>query len=141
MQLSSYDPLLFPFTVVDYDTHSGIDVIVKAQDNMPIKTSKLFYVEFKNYLQRDFNHSFENLHSIVCWDINLNELKNNDEVKDIANARRTLKIISPEKEGDYTRFYLDSMRDGRKIEVYVLKYYLKEKLGINFLPRTEKSIV
>ena len=81
MQLSSYDPALFPFTVVDYDTHSGIDVIVKAQDSMPIKTSKLFYVEFKNYLQRDFNHSFENLHSIVCWDINLNELKNNEEVK------------------------------------------------------------
>lgn len=141
MQLSSYDSTLFPFTVVDYDTHSGIDVIVKAQDCIPIKTSKLFYVEFKNYLQRDFNHSFENLYSIVCWDINLNELKNNEEVKDIANVRRTLKIISPAGEGDYTRYYLDSMRDGRKIEVFVLKYYLEEKLGIKFLPRTERDIV
>lgn len=141
MQLSSYDPALFPFTVVDYDTHSGIDVIVKAQDSMPIKTSKLFYVEFKNYLQRDFNHSFENLHSIVCWDINLNELKNNEEVKDIANARRTLKIIPPVGEGDYTRYYLDSKRDDRKIEVFVLKYYLEEKLEIKFVPRAEDSIV
>ena len=141
LQLSSYDPLLFPFTIVDYDTHTGIDVIVKAQDAMPIKTSKLFYVEFKKYLEKDFNHSFENLHSIVCWDINLNDVKNNDEVKDIANKWRTLKIIPPEGEGDYTRYYLDSLRSGRKIEVFVLKYYLEQKLGITFKPRTEDSTV
>jgi len=29
------------------------------------------------------------------------------------------------------------MRSGRKIEVFVLKYYLKEKLGIEFVSRTE----
>lgn len=141
MQLSSYDSGLFPFTIIDYDTHSGIDVIVKAKDDIPIKSSKLYYVEFKNYLTKDFNHSFENLHSIICWDINLKDLKNNDEVIDIANQRRTLKIIQPEQEGDYTRYYLDSMRSGRKIEVFVLKYYLKEKLGIEFVPRTEKSTI
>lgn len=141
MQLSSYDSDLFPFTIIDYDTHSGIDVIVKAKDDIPIKSSKLYYVEFKNYLTKDFNHSFENLHSIICWDINLKDLKNNDEVIDIANQRRTLKIIQPEHEGDYTRYYLDSMRSGRKIEVFVLKYYLKEKLGIEFVPRTEKSTI
>lgn len=141
MQLSSYDSGLFPFTIIDYDTHSGIDVIVKAKDDIPIKSSKLYYVEFKNYLTKDFNHSFENLHSIICWDINLKDLKNNDEVIDIANQRRTLKIIQPEHEGDYTRYYLDSMRSGRKIEVFVLKYYLKEKLGIEFVPRTEKSTI
>lgn len=118
-----------------------IDVIVKAKDDIPIKSSKLYYVEFKNYLTKDFNHSFENLHSIICWDINLKDLKNNDEVIDIANQRRTLKIIQPEHEGDYTRYYLDSMRSGRKIEVFVLKYYLKEKLGIEFVPRTEKSTI
>ena len=139
MLLSNHDESLFPFTIVDYDTHSGIDVIVKAQDTMPVKSSKLFYVEFKNYLVRDFNHSFENLHSIVCWDINLNELKNNDEVKDITNSRRTLRIIPPANTGDYTRYYLDSLRDGRKIEVFVLKYYLEEKLGIKFQPRTDGS--
>ena len=139
MQLSSYDEDLFPFVVIDYDTHSGIDVIVKAKDSIPIKSSKLYYVEFKNYLTKDFNHSFENLHSIVCWDINLNELRNNDEVVDIANQRRTLKIIPPADEKDYTRYYLDSLRSDRKIEVFVLKYYLKEKMGIDFVPRTENA--
>ena len=139
MQLSSYNEDLFPFVIVDYDTHSGIDVIVKAKDNIPIKNSKLYYVEFKNYLTKDFNHSFVNLHSIVCWDINLNELRNNDEVVDIANQRRTLKIVSPADENDYTRYYLDSLRSGRKIEVFVLKYYLNEKMGIDFVPRTDVS--
>ena len=139
MQLSTYKPEIFPFTVIDYDTHFGIDVIVKAKDNMPIKTSKLFYVEFKNYMSKNFNHSFENLHSIVCWDINSVDLKNGEEVCDIANQRRTLKIVPPECAGDYTRYYLDSMRSDRKIEIFVLKYYLEEKFGITFVPRNESS--
>lgn len=141
MKLSCHDPELFPFTIVDYDTHSGFDVIVKAQDSMPIKTSKLYYVEFKNYLERNFNHSFENLHSIICWDINTNEIKHNDDVKDIAGNKRTLKIIPPASEDDYTRHFLDDSRSGRKIEVYVLKSYLSEVLGITFTPRTEDSVV
>lgn len=141
MQLSTYDPDIFPFVPLDYDTHSGIDVIVKENDNLPIKTSKLYYVEFKNYLSKDFNHTFDNLYSIICWDINLAEIKNNEEVTDIAKQRRILKIIPPENTGDYTRYYLDCSRRGRKIEVFVLKSYLKEKLNIEFLPRTEDSSI
>lgn len=141
MQLSTYNPDIFPFIIVDYDTHFGIDVIVKAKDNMPIKSSKLYYVEFKNYLSKHFNHSFENLHSIVCWDINSTELKNGEEVSDIANQKRTLKIIPPACKGDYTRYYLDSLRSDRKIEVFVLKYYLEEKFGITFIPRNDNSTV
>ncbi len=141
MQLSSLKPDIFPFIIVDYDTHFGIDVIVKAKDSMPIQSSKLYYVEFKNYLTKSFNHSFENLHSIICWDINTADLKNGEEVTDIAGKKRTLKIIPPENESDYTRYYLDSLRSDRKIEIYVLKYYLSEKFGINFIPRTESSIL
>ena len=139
MQLSTYNSEIFPFTVIDYDTHFGIDVIVKGKDNMPIKSSKLYYVEFKNYLSKHFNHSFENLHSIVCWDINTIELKNGEEVTDIANQKRTLKIIPPENNGDYTRYYLDSLRGSRKIEIFVLRYYLEEKFGIKVSPRNESS--
>ena len=141
MQLSTYNPDIFPFIPLDYDTHSGIDVIVKENDKLPIKSSKLYYVEFKNYLSRDFNHTFDNLYSIVYWDVNLAEIKNNDEVTDIAKQRRILKIIPPENEGDYTRYYLDYSRGGRKIEVSVLKLYLKEKLRIDFFPRTEESSI
>lgn len=142
MQLSTYIPDIFPFTVVDYDTHLGIDVIVKAKnDRIPIKDSNLYYVEFKNYLNKNFNHSFENLYSIVCWDINTADIKHGQEVTDVANARRTLEIIPPENEGDYTRYYLNSLRSERKIEIFVLKHYLEEKFGISFIPRNEKSII
>lgn len=71
----------------------------------------------------------------------MNELRSNEEVKDIANQRRTLKVIPSENENDYTRYYLDSLRIERKIEVLVLKYCLKEKLEIEFAPRTEIAIV
>ena len=95
----------------------------------------------QNYLNKNFNHSFENLHSIVCWDINTADLKNGQEVIDIANKKRTLKIIPPEQDGDYTRYYLDSMRSERKIEIFVLKYYLEEKFGISFSPRNDNSVI
>ncbi len=74
MQLSTYKPEIFPFTVIDYDTHFGIDVIVKAKDNMPIKTSKLFYVEFKNYMSKNFNHSLYNS-TLACNRIQIRKLK------------------------------------------------------------------
>lgn len=141
MQLSNLKPEVFPFVIVDYDTHFGIDVIVKGKDVMPIKSSKLYYVEFKNYLTKNFNHSFENLHSIICWDINTSDIKNGEEVTDIAGKKRTLKIVSPEGSGDYTRYYLDSLRSDRKIEIFVLKYYLNEKYGITFVPRNELSTI
>ena len=86
-----------------------------------------------------FNHSFQNLFSIICWDIDTNNLKNGDEVCDIANEKRILRIISPADENDYTRYYLDNMRSGLKIEIFVLKDYLREKFGIEFRPRTENE--
>ena len=139
MQLSTYDPKMFPFTIIDYDTHFGIDVIVKANDNKSVKNAKFYYVEFKNYLTKDFNHSFENVHSIVCWDIS--KLAHGDEITDLAKDTREFQIIEKtDEEGDYTRYYLDSKRSERKIEIFVLKYYLKEKFGISFEPRTEKSV-
>ena len=134
MQLSQEEKELFPFTILDYDTHSGIDVIVKSKDQIPIKNSKLFYVEFKNYLEKNFNHSFENLYSIICWDISL---KNGDEVQDITRSKRILKIVPPENEADYTKYFLDNISSARKIEVFVLKTYLEEKLGIVFRSRTD----
>lgn len=139
MQIQALIPDAFPFKIIDYDTHTGIDVIVKEVDNVPIKNSKLYYVEFKNYLKKDFNHSFENLYSIVCWDIDPKLTKNGDEISDIANIKRTLRIVPPKTDTDRTYYFLDDMRNSHKIEVFVLKQYLEEKLGIIFKARTEKD--
>jgi hypothetical protein len=139
MQLQALDPNIFLFTIVDYDTHVGIDVIVKAVDTIPIVSSKLYYVEFKNYLKKEFNHSFENLHSIICWDIDTKIVKNGDEVIDVAQQKRTLKIVPPASANDRTRYFLDNIRSNRKIEVFVLKQYLEETAGITFRARTDKD--
>lgn len=138
IMLKMIKPELFPFQIVDYDTHSGIDIIVKGDDNQPIHTSKLYYVEFKHYLTENFNHSFVNLHSIICWDTTI---KHNDILKDINNEERKMIIVQPESESDYTRYYLDRPASAHKIEVFVLKDYLKQKIGLEFRPRTNQDVI
>ena len=139
LQLSMLAPDLFPFQVLDYDTHEGIDVIVKGDDTTPITDAKMFYVEFKHQLEPTFNHSFSNLHSVVCWDT---QVKHDDTVECLGGAeQRTMQIAPAAYINDYTHYFLDDRRNPRRIEVYVLKDYLKERLGIEFRPRTEESVV
>lgn len=136
LKLQILEPDLFPFHIIDYDTHSGIDVIVKGDKTQPIHTSKLFYVEFKHFLTKDFNHSFKNLYNIVCWDTTI---KHNETLKDLSNEERIMQIVPPENENDYTKYFLDRQGSATKIEVFVLKDFLKEKLGMEFRPRTIKD--
>lgn len=136
LQLQILEKGIFPFYVLDYDTHTGIDVIVKGDNTTPIQVSKLYYVEFKYYLTPDFNHSFSNLHNIICWDTTI---KHNDILRDISGEERKLEIIQPIDEKDYTKYFLNNPRSAHKIEVFVLKDYLKQKLSIEFRPRTEKD--
>lgn len=136
--LSQIEAELFPFQVVDYDTHDGIDVIAKGDKSTPIASAKLFYVEFKRTLSKGFNHSFENLHSVVCWET---DIKHDDVLKDINSEERRMQIISPENDSDYTRYFLENPRKAHRIEVFCLKTYLKEKLGIEFKPRTSNAVV
>lgn len=137
VQLLTLEPTLLPFTIIDYDTLEGIDVIVKSRDNATVHGSHLYYVEFKYFLDTGFNHSFENLHSIICWDT---ELKNGDIVKDINKEERKLAVASPGDQNDYTHYYLDNPRRAHRIEVFVLKDYLPHKLKIQFRPRSDKDV-
>ncbi len=136
LKLQILEPNLFPFQIIDYDTHSGIDVIVKGSDTQPIHTSRLFYVEFKHYLTKDFNHSFKNLFNIICWDTTI---KNNDVIRDLSGEERVMKIIAPENETDRTKYFLDREGSAIKIEVFVLKDFLKQELGMEFRPRNTQD--
>jgi len=136
--LKTIEPSLFPFYILDYDTHEGIDVIVKGDDTTPIQSSKLYYVEFKNRLDRNFNHSFENIHSIICWDT---DIKNDEEISDLQHEGRKMVITKKDTQKTHTTYMLINPRKAHNIEVYVLKDYLKEKLGIEFRPRTSKDIL
>ena len=137
LMISLLEPDLFPFRIIDYDTHDGIDVIAKADKTTLLTDSRLYYVEFKRLLENTFNHSFKHLHSIVCWDT---ALKHGDTVLDINDEERTMDIVPPDKQDDYTHFFLDNPRKSQKIEVYCLKHYLRERLNIDFRPRTRESI-
>jgi hypothetical protein len=138
LQLSILEPDIFPFTMLDYDTHSGIDVIAKADKITPITSASLYYVEFKYILTSDFNHTFQNLFSIVCWDT---RIKHDEIIKDINNEERRFQIIQPENDKGYTKYFLDNPRSIHKIEVFVLKDYIKQKLKIDFRPRTSKDTI
>ena len=130
-QLSVLEPTLFPFTILDYDSHSGYDLLVKGDDTTPIQNARKFYVEYKYLLTNAFNHSFQNLRSIVCWNT---KLQQDDEIQDIAGKKRVLKISTAKGDG-YTRFFLDDNDSPNKIEVVVLKTYLKERLHLEFKSR------
>ncbi len=136
-QLSVLEPNLFPFTIVDYDMRSGYDLIVKGDATTPIQNAKHFYVEYKHELGFAFNHTFKNLMHIVCWET---RLKQDDEIEDILGSKRWMKISKPAVPGAHTRFMLDDPNGQIKIEVFVLKVYLKEKLGIEFKPRDATSV-
>lgn len=138
LMLSQIEKGLFPFFIVDYDTHDGIDVIAKGDDTTPIVNSKLFYVEFKKTLSKGFNHSFQNLHSVVCWDT---DIKHDDSLVDVNKEGRKMQIVPPRDADDYTRYFLENPRAAHRIEVYVMKQYLSEKLKIEFRPRTSSSVI
>lgn len=135
MQISLLEPDLFPFEMIDYNTNTGIDILVKEKNKLTVDQSRIYYVELKNFLDKNFNHSFEYLHSIVCWDV---KILDGDEIIDIQGKKRTLKIVNPDGPDDYTRYFLDDAKDDRRIVVYVLKDFLKEKLDIEFRPRQTK---
>lgn len=138
LMITQEEKNLFPFNIIDYDTHEGIDVIAKGDSTTPITSAKLFYVEFKKTLSRGFNHSFENLHSVVCWDT---DIKHDDIIKDVNNEERKMLISAPLNGEDYTRYFLYNPRKAHQIEVFVLKHYLEQKLGIQFKPRTAAATI
>lgn len=133
VQLATLRPDLFPFSIVDYDTHSGIDVLAKMKSKHGTEASALFYVELKRLLERQMNHSFSNIRYIVCWDT---LVKHGDHVTDLANEERTMHVVPADpNEGGYTGYFLRK-NFKQDIEVFVLKDYLAQKLGLMFRPRT-----
>lgn len=137
VQLSLLEQELFPFQMLDYDTHSGLDVIAKGDKTTPITSAALYYIEFKYFLSSTFNHSFKNLYSIVCWDTTL---KHGEIVNGLSGEQRKLQIIQADKSGDgYTKYFLDNPQSIHKIEVFVLKDYLRQKLDLDFRPRTNED--
>lgn len=135
-QFAVLEPDLFPFKVVDYDTHRGYDCLVSRVTAFDLNNPDLAFVEFKYNLEPTFNHSFDKLAYIVCWYCDLNH---GTEIVDLAGERRILEIYPRDDTRDHTTYYLRAIGKPINIEVFVLKDYLKEKLKIEFKPRVAHS--
>jgi len=134
LQLLSTHPDIFDFKVVDYDTLIGYDLLVTKDYALDLNRAALMFAEMKYELQRDFNHSFKKLATVICWDT---KLSNDEEVIDLTGAKRTMKITSLNKEqNNYTKYMLVSDTEPHNIEVFVLKDFLREKFDLAFRPRT-----
>ncbi|MCU4162249.1 hypothetical protein AiwAL_19585 [Acidiphilium sp. AL] len=138
MQLLAVQPDLFRFSIVDYDTAFGYDLLVTQDTALDLNRAALRFVEMKFELQRDFNHSFSKLAAVICWDT---KLANEDLVKDMTGARRRMKITSPKVDTTlkYQKYMLVSDTEQHNIEVFVLTDFLKEALGCEFRPRAQSQ--
>jgi hypothetical protein len=128
-QLVGLWPEHFPWLkVIDLDSHFGYDLLVVRKHHLTGSEEPAF-VELKHNLRdrEDFNHSFEYLSSVVCWETGLNE---DEELRDIGERVRIFKIARPNGERRFTRYYLNNPEGGLNIEVLVLRKYLEEVLAL-----------
>lgn len=135
LQLLSVKPGLFDFKIIDYDTSIGYDLLVTKDFNLDLDKASMRFVEMKYELKRDFNHSFKKLASVICWDT---KLANGDEVQDLTGEKRVLRITPPKDKGSTTKYMLVSDYESHNIELFVLKDFFKEKLKLEFRPRTKE---
>ena len=106
------EPKLFPFEIIDYDTHAGIDVLAKLKDTgIDLEKSFLRFIEFKNMLTKNFNHSFKRLYGVVCWKLSL---KVDETVNDVFGNSRKLKCVPKSSPNTYTQYFLEDERDLHK---------------------------
>ncbi len=132
----AHRPDLFSFRVIDYDSHKGYDAVVAERTAGDLTKEAMSFVEFKNRLPAEFNHAFDHLAAVVCWDCSL---ATGTEVFDIKDQPRELRITPPSKHGDHTHFSLVTSTGKHNIEVFVLKEYLRERLKLEFKPRASKT--
>ncbi|MBY0008795.1 ATP-binding protein [Priestia aryabhattai] len=130
MELYTLFPDLFPFSVLDYSSHRGIDLLV-SYDNVknPTLSDRIFYLELKYvYRGRNFNHPFHSLAYIVCWDID-RTIRPNSRVTNNAGEEA---LFTMEKTGKSVNYYLKQPDNPIQIQILPLKRIIEEKLGLVF---------
>jgi hypothetical protein len=132
-------PKIFPFRIVDYDTHQGYDALVTTSDVRIMDRAVFNYVEFKYKLGAELNHSFNRLSTIVCWDLQ-EGVGHDSQVRDLVGEERILKVERTDETFDgrqtsYTSYWLDRAGAAFRIQVFVLKDFLRERLNLHLRQR------
>jgi hypothetical protein len=127
--LIAIDPKLFEFEPLDYNTTKGIDLIV--HDKRQVLTEhNLGYLELKHFLSTNFNHAFQYLKWIVCWELGRN-VSVGSRFEGISDADvRELRSAKDDK--GLNIYWLDAPKAPNKIHVICLKEFLETKVGLKF---------
>lgn len=122
-------PELFEFELLDYNTTKGIDLIVYDKRQV-LAEHNLGYLELKHFLTSSFNHAFQYLKWILCWDFGRNiavgsrfEGLSDADVRELRAAKDT---------NGLNIYWLDAPQAANKIHVINLKELLETKAGIKF---------
>ncbi len=119
---------LLTFAIRDYDSHFGFDGLAARNKELAINETRHLFVEFKLDLKTNFDHSFERLEAIICWN---SRVKDGDAVQDLAGIKATYKI-SPDEKGRKKRFILVP-GSAHNVEVIVFRELLEQQ-GYKFRP-------
>jgi hypothetical protein len=123
-------PDLFEFIPVDYNTNRGIDIIAKNKGKARIREGEYGYVELKYILKKDFNHAFQFLKWIVCWDFHETVI---DGVSFVGVEEDDERSLSISKDSDgHPIYFLEKPTSRIKIQIIKLKELIENKLGIKF---------
>jgi hypothetical protein len=120
--ISAKLPAILPFAIRDYDAHYGFDGLAARNRELEINETKHLFVEFKLELKTDFDHSFDRLEAIICWN---SRVKHGESVMDLAGVRGTYNI-SPTPEGTKKRFIMVP-GSARNVEVIVFRELLEQQ--------------
>ena len=107
-------PDLFEFEPLDYSTSRGVDLIARNKGYNYITEGENWYIELKHTLQKKrFNHAFEHLRWIICWDFDKTIAPGVELVGVEDNDRRVLK--KELDDGGSNVYFLDNPKKAHKI--------------------------
>ena len=127
-QLEIKDPALLRLTILDYDDHRGIDLLVQRENDPGdlLSKKKVAYTELKYRLHDNLNHAFAHLHTIICWESTVTD---RGEVTDVTGETFTLDEYKDDRDGvtySMLRPKPNSKRSLHNIRLIVLKRLLEE---------------
>lgn len=129
MSLYTMFPEKFEFEPLDYNTKQGIDLIARNKSKNKVSDCEYWYIELKHLLGKFFNHSFDNIRWIICWDFEKTLKDGTVLTSIIQNQERSLRICGDK---DKPQYFLDSESSLTKIKIIKIKDFIEKELGHKF---------
>ena len=131
IQLFALASELFDFIPKDYNTSRGIDIIAKNKRADGIIENEYGYIELKHTLKTDFNHAFQYLKWIICWDFSSSINEDTEFIGIRGNEdRRYLRTVVDEKGNKL--YFLEGKGNTNRIQVIRLKEFVDTNLKLEY---------